>query len=180
MKYFIPLFLLLLSCSVSKNPTTPSVKYDSDLYDENGQLYYQKVFEFENKKDLFVESKQWFSETFKSGKAVLDFADEKKGILIGKGSSTQKIVYKQYLSNNTLFFTVNIESKENKARVTIKDMYFKQNSYPFQEQSVDYWIKNCKGCGRVIVDQYYTNLYLNSVGVFESYEKFIKREVDDF
>lgn len=81
-----------------------------------------------SQKQIFDASKIWMAQSFKSANDVVQYEDVSTGTIIGKGNM-------QYpckgtwncLANvdNRVFFTLKIDTKDNKARLTFNDLKLK-------------------------------------------------------
>jgi len=79
-----------------------------------------KVVEVENmsKDEIFVKSMEWFSRTFKESKSVIDYQDKEAGKIIGNGAITH---FFNLIVNGQVKFSVKIEAKENRSRITLSN-----------------------------------------------------------
>lgn len=97
--------------------------------DENNHIYYSEVIQVEgaSQNDLYVRSKQFFAEAFKSANHVIQMDEKDAGIIMGKGSA------KVYISNfgATSSFVVNFSIK-----LQSKDGRFKYELYDFSHDGV--------------------------------------------
>lgn len=90
-----------------------------------GEYEYVEIIESPgNGKDvLFDKSLKWLAETFKSSKAVIEYQNKDSGEIIGNGSL--RVAYTAFGSMNT-YFTLLIETKDGKLRMTFKNMRYDQ------------------------------------------------------
>ena len=100
--------------------------------DESGNLNYNEVIQIENikKDELYLRSKQFFVDVFKSAKDVIQMDDKEAGVVIGKGFND---IYIKVIGISTpiqMWYTIKIQSKEGRYKYEIYDIYFK--SYPGQ------------------------------------------------
>jgi len=79
-----------------------------------------RVVEVENmsKDEIFVKSMEWFSRTFKESKSVIDYQDKEAGKIIGNGAVVH---YFNMIVNGQVKFSVKIEAKENRSRITLSN-----------------------------------------------------------
>lgn len=77
------------------------------------------------KDELYINAKLWFSDYFKSSKAVIDLDDKEAGIIIGKGSSQITINLWTGPFNTRCYFTTKISIKDHKYRLEVYDLYYK-------------------------------------------------------
>ena len=104
----------------------------------------QKVYEMPalTQAQIYDASRQWFAESFKSANAVIQYEDKVSGAIIGKGNMKfpcvgvfQCIAY----MTATVDFTIRVDTKDNKMRVTYNDLTIKRpasyNSGIFQSAS---------------------------------------------
>ncbi|HFU2857263.1 TPA: DUF4468 domain-containing protein [Enterobacter cloacae] len=88
-----------------------------------------KVVEFQGmKKDaIFNNSKIWVAKSFTSANDVIQYADKEQGSIVGKGTMDYPCEgFNDCLANAgaTVKFTMKIDSKDDKARVTFSDFGF--------------------------------------------------------
>jgi hypothetical protein len=103
--------------------------------DENGKILYTEVIQADSIKmnQLYLNSKQFFVDAFKSAKDVIQLDDKEAGIVIGKGFSD---IYIKSLGLNVktqMWYTIKIQSKDGRYKYDIYDIYFK--NYPSQYAS---------------------------------------------
>lgn len=86
---------------------------------------YEKVVEIPNtRQELIYEgSRQWIAKSFNSANAVIQYQDKATGTVIGKGNIAYPCtgVYCMSSSKPMLKFTMQVDSKDNKARVSFGD-----------------------------------------------------------
>ncbi len=117
MKKLILAFLLSVSTTFS--------------FAENGSLKeYSEVVEINNtpQKTIYDAAKIWVAKSFKSSNSVIQYEDATTGTILGKGNMAYPckgflncIAHEGYI----VFFTLKIDTKDNKARVTFSDMSIK-------------------------------------------------------
>ena len=116
----------------SKEITDNAYKGYSEVVDLNGA----------NQDAIFESSKVWIARKFVSANNVIQYADKNSGRIIGKGNFALKcpedvkgmncIAY----TSTKAEFTLEIEIKNNKARLTFSDIHQAVNNYPiFEEKS---------------------------------------------
>jgi hypothetical protein len=100
--------------------------------DENGNLRYNEVIQVDSTKkdELYLRSKQFFVDVFKSAKDVIQMDDKEAGVVIGKGFNDIYIKVMGISAPIQMWFTIKIQSKEGRYKYEIYDIYFK--SYPGQ------------------------------------------------
>ncbi len=78
----------------------------------------------QSKDKLFNATRVWFSESFKSSKAVIDLEDKEQGIIIGKGNTKFPCqgLDCMTLADRRLKFTMRVDVKDEKMRVTFNDI----------------------------------------------------------
>lgn len=79
-------------------------------------------------KQIYDASKIWMAKAFKSSNAVIQYEDTSTGTIIGKGNMQYpcKGTWSCMANaNNLLLFTVKIDTKDNKARLTFNDLLLK-------------------------------------------------------
>jgi len=86
----------------------------------NNDTELMRVIKVENmsKDEIFVKSMEWFSRTFKESKSVIDYQDKEAGKIIGNGAITH---YFNMIVNGQVKFSVKIEAKENRSRITLSN-----------------------------------------------------------
>lgn len=110
---------------VSKNPL-----YIDDLpFNEDGKLVFEEVVSADHAQDkLYLLSKVFFTKVFKSSDAVVQFDDRETATVIGKGFSEITVEAFGFPVTTRMFYTIAVQSKDNRYRYEISDIYFK--SYP--------------------------------------------------
>jgi len=107
-KYTVILFLIMISCG-----PIIDVKMDKT----------QKVIEIDlTKNEIFVKSNQWMVKTFNNAESVIQFSDKESGTITGKYMLKQTYTIGnnyQTIPNGGIFAIINVDIKENKARITI-------------------------------------------------------------
>ncbi|MHC3124764.1 DUF4468 domain-containing protein [Acinetobacter sp. GN11] len=84
-----------------------------------------------NKDQIFNSSKIWIAKNFKSSNAVVQYEDLATGTIIGKGNmpspckGTWDCMAKK---DSLLLFTLKVDTKDNKSRLTFSDMSVKINT----------------------------------------------------
>ena len=102
--------ILLTGCStVSRQPLT------------DGVAEYQEVVEVDaDKTTIYNKTLQWMAEGFRSAQDVIQYKDEGEGVIIGKGVVDVTYTFAPYPTH----FTLKVEAKDGRYRVTFFDMYF--------------------------------------------------------
>ncbi len=95
--------------------------------DESGSLNFNEVIQLEgnSKAELYLRSKQFFVDVFKSANDVIQMDDKEAGIIIGKGFND---IYIKVMGMNTpiqMWYSIKIQSKDNRYKYEIYDIYFK-------------------------------------------------------
>jgi hypothetical protein len=100
--------------------------------DENGNLNYNEVIQVDSikKDELYLRSKQFFVDVFKSAKDVIQMDDKEAGVVVGKGFNDIYIKVMGIATSIQMWYTIKIQSKEGRYKYEIYDIYFK--SYPGQ------------------------------------------------
>jgi hypothetical protein len=110
-KFFISIILSSLFLSCMSSPA----KLPAD------QLIIQKIISSEKTKNqIFDSCMEWITKNFRSAKAVIQYQDKNEGKIICKGYTVIK--YGMGIPADT-YFTLSIEMKDNKARITFEDAY---------------------------------------------------------
>ncbi|MHA3061178.1 DUF4468 domain-containing protein [Acinetobacter sp. ANC 4631] len=87
----------------------------SEVIDINGK----------SKDQLFEASKIWIAKSFNSSNNVIQYADKESGSIIGKGNMKfpcDGFIDCSAFGNDRVNFTIKIDTKDNKARVTLSDI----------------------------------------------------------
>ncbi len=130
-----------------------------------------------SKEELFLLSKEWLVNAFKSGKAVTELEDKEKGIIIATGMSEYTVM--KYNFPIFLNHSIKIEVKENKVRFTIYDLY---TGLTIQEKrTANFWFGPlCKGCKEKINNEHRVKI-IDAVELLRSnYFKFINAGKEDW
>jgi len=119
MKKVIFLFIALFSVTVSAQQVPISE--------------YVEVVELPNmaKKQIFDSSKIWIAKSFKSANSVIQYEDAATGTIIGKGNMQfpcQGAWSCMARKDDLLVFTIKVDTKDNKARISFNDMSLKINT----------------------------------------------------
>lgn len=81
-----------------------------------------------SQKQIFDASKIWVAQNFKSANAVVQYEDVSTGAIVGKGSMDYPCVGAwdcMAHADHKVLFTVKIDTKDNKARLTFNDLLLK-------------------------------------------------------
>ena len=93
------------------------------------ELKIKKTFELpKTKEELRLISMEWIVNEFVSAKDVIQFSEKEQGIIIGKGIT--QITYTLWPVDT--YVTLKIETKDNKARITVYDPYIKTGDFIVQ------------------------------------------------
>lgn len=89
---------------------------------------YQKIVDIPNtsQKKIYDGSKQWFAKNFHDSNSVIKYDNAEKGSIIGKGSMSMPCqggaLACYNVKDQSLRFTVKVDSKDNRARVSFEDL----------------------------------------------------------
>jgi len=105
--------------------------------DEKGEIVYSEVVKVDSIKsnELYVRAHEWFANTFKSAKAVIQLDDKEAGKIIGKGDIEADIINHQtglmkYSVGGLIYFTVEIQTKDGKYKYSFSNLIRKnENDY---------------------------------------------------
>ena len=115
----------LLSCGTLQSPETID------------PIPVQKIFETTKSKDeLYTLSNSWMVDNFVSAKNVIQYQDKDAGIITGKGINNMNV---GGLGKIDVKFTITIEVKKEKARLTLKDMKFADTGDAFSDAILPQW-----------------------------------------
>lgn len=105
------LFILLIVAGCASMTTTPLQEKPVviKVYDSNKE-----------KDDIYRIANEWMVETFKSSSEVIQYQDKEEGVIIGKGLT---LIGSNFAGSSYAHFTIKIETKENKTRLSITDVY---------------------------------------------------------
>lgn len=81
-----------------------------------------------DKKQIYDASKIWMAKSFKSSNSVIQYEDANTGTIVGKGNMNYpcKGTWNCLASGeNIILFTVKVDTKDNKARITFNDLLLK-------------------------------------------------------
>jgi len=113
------------------------------------QLVYSEVVKHKEKADDAYElSKMWLAQAFNDSKAVLEYSNKKNHTIMGKGILTQ-VHYGTIVFMDTRF-TIKIETKDNKSKITLSDMVQKSSFKDVRDfkmwniESLNYFITRAK------------------------------------
>ncbi|WP_319231666.1 DUF4468 domain-containing protein [Draconibacterium orientale] len=73
-----------------------------------------------NKTELFLKLKEWVAISFKSAKDVIQFEDKEIGKIVSKGNSSYSINNGTTILNETVYFTLTLETKDNRFKYTLE------------------------------------------------------------
>jgi hypothetical protein len=71
---------------------------------------------------LFDKTVLWITESFRSSKAVIEVKDREQGIIVGNGNALMALGSGFFLTEVPVMFTVRIDMKDNKYRMTFKNV----------------------------------------------------------
>lgn len=86
---------------------------------------YEKIVEVPNtsKDEIYEGARQWFAKSFRDSNSVLRYQDKESGSIIGKGNAKMPCSGMACLGTpRNLQFTVKVDAKDNRARVTFDDL----------------------------------------------------------
>ncbi|WFF39295.1 DUF4468 domain-containing protein [Moraxella nasibovis] len=87
---------------------------------------YQRIVDVPNvKQDMVYEgSRQWVAKNFKSANSVIQYQDKETGSVIGKGNMSYPCSFLRCSGGTSpvLQFTFQVDSKDNRARVSFSDL----------------------------------------------------------
>ena len=111
----IMLIVLLAGCGGYARTVTPA------------QMETQKVFEVPGlgKDEIFEQSKIWIAKTFKSSKAVIEYENKERGVIIGNGAVTCHA--NAGLAEFYVLFTMEEEIKDGKIRIKTYNIRTEKN-----------------------------------------------------
>lgn len=95
----------------------------------NGLVEYQSIMSVAGKSqsEVFDLARQWFTSAFRSGKSTVDYSNPENGKIIGKGYFDFQFFNR---GDQSIGFTISIDSKDNKLRYTITDITYYQSAIP--------------------------------------------------
>lgn len=100
-----------------------------------GKLCYSEVIQVDStsKEELYLRSKLFFGELFGGSKEAIKFEDRETGTIIGEGAMEIAFIYLGLIYNRLMYFTVTVETKENRYRYQIAKLYYtdKGSTTPF-------------------------------------------------
>lgn len=104
---------------------------------------YEKIIEIPNtdKDQVYEGARQWFAKSFRDSNSVLRYQNKETGSIIGKGNAKMSCSGMACLGTpRDLQFTVQVDAKDNKARITFDDLmihtpYNYNSGMPIQEST---------------------------------------------
>lgn len=105
----------LVGCATLPTPTDKKMEDITEVIDVPAK----------SKEQIFEGSKIWIAQSFKSANNVIQYADKGTGSIIGKGNiqyPCDGFIDCGAFGNDRVNFTIKIDSKDNKARVSISDV----------------------------------------------------------
>lgn len=144
---FIAFVLMLSGCT---QPTVPS-----------NQLVYTEIVQHNQKNaDSYELSKMWLANIFNDSKAVIEYDNKEKATVIGKGIFPS-VAYGAIVYAKTSF-TLEIEVKDNKSRITFSNMIIdprdSNNKFTYSLKPYSMWnldqLEHFKVKAKVLVDDY--------------------------
>lgn len=95
---------------------------------DKGRVEFQEIIEVENvsKDELFTRANAWFVSAYNSANDVIQMSDKEQGIIIGKGIAPYEVMFLAKNYPYKLRHTIKVETKENKARLTMTDFYVEE------------------------------------------------------
>ena len=115
---------------------------DAKTIMENSYKGHSEIVDLKNNNQdaIFEDSKIWIAKKFVSANNVIQYADKSSGRIIGKGSialecpeDVKGMTCIAYTSTKAEF-TLEIEVKDNKARLTFSDIHQAVNNYPIYDE----------------------------------------------
>ena len=115
---------------------------DAKTIMENSYKGHSEIVDLKNNNQdvIFEDSKVWIAKKFVSANNVIQYADKSSGRIIGKGSialecpeDVKGMACLAYTSTKAEF-TLVIEVKPNKARLTFSDIHQAVNNYPIYDE----------------------------------------------
>lgn len=111
------------------------------IEDQSGKAKIEFVREVEGSKDaLYLRAKTWIYKTFKSGDDVIQVEDKEEGVIVGKGN-TGSLVYNNMgikKDGGSFEFNLTIQVKDNKYKVTIDEITYKEGEMIGLKSGADY------------------------------------------
>lgn len=127
---------------------------DAKTITENAYKSYSEVVDLQGQSQdvIFESSKIWIAKKFVSANNVIQYADKNSGRIIGKGNfslncpaDVKGMTCIAYTSTKAEF-TLEIEVKDDRARLTFSDIHQAVNNYPiFEEKSKKVLDEQLKG-----------------------------------
>ena len=136
--YLFGFVLLLVSCATQQKLSYADIKYQ-EIIDLPGK----------NKSEIYESTLQSMASIFNSSKAVLQYQNKEDGKIIGKGITD--VVY-SFMPVET-HFTITIDIKDEKIRITFTDMYTVLKTYGTTPLNYQSEIDSFSGSARNIINE---------------------------
>lgn len=122
-----PVFILLLSIT---SFTSFGQLIDGLPADENGKLNFNEVIQVDNtsQDELYLRAKQFYLDAFKLSNDLIKVDDKGLGVVIATKFTDVPIKFLGSTRPEQMWYTIKIQSKENRYKYEIYDIYFKD--YP--------------------------------------------------
>ena len=133
--------LFLMSTMLVLTLTSFSQTQQINIYPViNGEIIYTSVVNVDSTKsnELYVRANEWFVNTFKSAKDVIQLSDKEAGKIIGKGVFSTGLF--------TIHFTVEIQTKDGKYKYAFSNFICKsmEGSHYENTCNLEEWLNSKK------------------------------------
>jgi len=152
-------------------------------FNESGEVSFHEVIQVENASasELYTNARQWVAQNYRSAQDVLQMDDSEANILIGKANVKITSDYGISSQEERLFYTFNIQCRDGRYRVEIKDIYFR--NYDSNELNVkvitDEYLYTRRGSPRRLNQSYKENTINFINNTFASIEDAMKSSIID-
>ena len=158
--------IVFISCATINFDWGPVVKPEERIY--------QRVFEFPDlaKDEIFSKTRMWMVKIFNDSESVIEYSDKEEGKIMGKYSQSD-VTVNGMNATYKVKYTLTIEIKQNKARLTIED--------PFMISYVSPYLQGQQEVNSIIDKEVFINSLKENQwpNLVESYEFYMASKNED-
>ena len=129
--------------SYGQTKETELYKRELPVDSKTGLIAFTEVVEVKNisKNALYLRAREWFIDTYKSSKDVLQMDDKESGVLIGNAINTIYISSLGAKVKMELYYSIKISVKEGRYKYIITDMKYGRHGGAARKMIIDYLYK---------------------------------------